>query len=31
MIPVEKCDIQEKNKVKRQEQNKAQGSLKSRK
>ena len=31
MITVEKCDIQEKNKVKKQEQNKARGSLTSRK
>lgn len=31
MITVEKCDVQEKNKVKKQEQNKARGSLTSRK
>lgn len=31
MITVEKCDIQEKNKVKKQGQNKAWGSLKCRK
>lgn len=31
MITVEKCDIKEKHKVKKQEQNKARGSLTSRK